>query len=283
MSQQLTPLYSPQRQRMLEDMAMRGLREETQRDYIHFVRSFAAFVGRPPDAATAEDLRRFQVHGGISIRSPNLDGKRFEILLELIPGARGVDALAGSDTANAQHFQPLREAAGARGVQLVVRTVNAYGEIAPAIAAAKASGAAGLNVLDSGLLFGSRQVIIERTAALGLPAIYQWPENAREGGLIGHGPSLVRIYREQMSRLTVKILRGAQPADLPVEQPDKFELVINLKTAKTLGLSVPQRSLPRPTTSSNDAIAGTAPMNFGHESDTNSRRAALSHRVFCEA
>ena len=100
-----------------------------------------------------------------------------------------------------------------------------------------------MNVLGSGLLFGNRQVIIERTAALGLPAIYQWPENVREGGLIGYGPSLVRIYADQMSRLAVKILRGAKPADLPVEQPDKFELLINLKTAKALGLTVPQAVL----------------------------------------
>jgi len=180
---------------------------------------------------------------GISIHSPELDGKRFEILLELIPGARRVDALAGSDTANAQHFQALREAAGARGVELVIRTVNAYEEIAPAIEAAKASGAAGLNVLGSGLLFGNRRVIVERTAALALPAIYQWPENVREGGLIGYGPSLVRIYSDQMSQLAVKILRGAKPADLPVEQPDKFELMINLKTAKAVGLTVPQAVL----------------------------------------
>jgi putative ABC transport system substrate-binding protein len=61
----------------------------------------------------------------------------------------------------------------------------------------------------------------------------------REGGLIGYGPSITRIYREQLSRLGVKILLGAKPADLPVEQPDKFELMINLKTAKTLGLAVP--------------------------------------------
>lgn len=180
---------------------------------------------------------------GISIRSPSLDGKRFEILLELIAGAHRVDAFAGSDTGNEQHFQELREAAQARGVQLVVQVVKAYSEIAPAIEAAKASGATGLNVLGSALLFGNRQVIIERTAALALPAIYQWPENAREGGLIAYGPSIVRIYREQLSRLAVKILRGTKPADLPVEQPDKFDLVINLKTAKALGLTVPQAIL----------------------------------------
>jgi putative ABC transport system substrate-binding protein len=100
-------------------------------------------------------------------------------------------------------------------------------------------------VLGSALLFGNRQTIFERTAALALPAIYQWPENAREGGLIGYGPSLVRICREQMSRLAVKLLRGTKPAALPVEYPDKFELVVNLTTAKALGLSVPQSIVAR--------------------------------------
>jgi len=180
---------------------------------------------------------------GVSVHSPDLDGKRFEILLGLIPGVRHIDALGGSDTANEEHFQALRVAASARGVELIIRSVGSYGEITPAIEAAKASGAAGLNVLGSALLFGYRQDIIERTIALGLPAIYQWPENAREGGLIGYGPSIVRIYGEQMSRLAVKILHGAKPADLPVEQPDKFELVIDLKTAKALGLTVPQSLL----------------------------------------
>jgi putative ABC transport system substrate-binding protein len=176
---------------------------------------------------------------GISVHSPDLDGKRFEALLELIPNARRVDALGGSDTANEEHFQALRGAASARGVELVIRTVGAYAEIAPAIESAKISGATGLNVLGSALLFGNRKVIFERTAALGLPAIYQWPENASEGGLVGYGPSITRIYGEQLARLAVKVLQGTKPVDLPVEHPDKFDLAINVKIAKALGLTVP--------------------------------------------
>jgi len=144
-----------------------------------------------------------------------------------------------------RHFQALREAARARGVELTIRAVGTYDEIAPAIEAAKASGTAGLNVLGSALLYGNRQVIIERTAALGLPAIYQWPENVREGGLIGYGPSIVRIYGEQISRLAVKILRGAKPADLPVEQPTRFELFVNVRAAKAIGIFVPATLLAR--------------------------------------
>jgi putative ABC transport system substrate-binding protein len=182
---------------------------------------------------------------GVSIRSPDLDGKRLEILLELLPGARRIGGLAGVDTANEPHFAALREAAKARGIEFVTRTVSAYGEIGPAIEAAKADGAQGLDVMGSALLFGSRKVIFERTAALGLPAIYQWPENAREGGLIGYGPSIVEIYRGQISRLAAKILRGAKPADLPVELPDKFALAINLEVAKALGMAIRPGMLDR--------------------------------------
>jgi putative ABC transport system substrate-binding protein len=176
---------------------------------------------------------------GVSILSPDLDGKRLEILLELLPGAHHVDALAGRDTANEEHFKELQAEARAHGVELVIRTVGAYSEIAPAIEAAKAAGATGLNVLGSALLFGNRQVIFERSAALDLPAIYQWPENAHEGGLIGYGPSIVRIYEKQLSRMAAEILRGTKPADIPVEHPTRFYLAINMKAAKALGLTVP--------------------------------------------
>lgn len=177
---------------------------------------------------------------GVSILLPELDGKRLEILLELLPGARHIAALAGGDTANAQHFAALQEEARARGVELVIRTVKAHPEIAPAIEAAKAAGAAGLNVLGSALLYVNRKVIFERTAALRLPAIYQWPQNAREGGLIGYGPNLVRIHADLMSRMAAEILRGAKPADIPIEQPTRFFLAVNLKLAKALGLTVPR-------------------------------------------
>src|SRR4051812_38425937 len=88
---------------------------------------------------------------GVSIHSPDLDGKRLEILLELLPGARRVEALGGSDTANEQHYEMLRETGRAHGIELVIHTAEAYDEIAPALEAAKAAGAAGLNVLGSAL------------------------------------------------------------------------------------------------------------------------------------
>lgn len=105
-------------------------------------------------------------------------------------------------------------------------------EISGAIDAATAADAAALNVLASPIFFSNRQIIIRRVAALHLPAVYQWPETAEEGGLLACGPRLVQIFRELVAVQLVKLLRGAKPTDLPIEQPTKFELIINLKTAK---------------------------------------------------
>ena len=90
----------------------------------------------------------------------------------------------------------------------------------------------------------NRRLVIERAAALGLPAIYEWAEMADEGGLVAYGARLTLIYG-QLARLIVKVLRGIKPEDLPVEQPTKFDLVVNLKTAKALGLTIPESFLAR--------------------------------------
>jgi putative tryptophan/tyrosine transport system substrate-binding protein len=86
---------------------------------------------------------------------------------------------------------------------------------------------------------------MQRVAALRLPTIYQFPEEAEEGGFVAYGPRVVQVFREQTARQLVQVLRGAKPADIPVEQPTKFELVINLKTAKALGITIPESFLVR--------------------------------------
>jgi len=85
---------------------------------------------------------------------------------------------------------------------------------------------------------------MERIAALRLPAIFQWPETAEAGALLAYGPRYVETYR-QRARMVVKILRGAKPADIPVEQPTRFELIINLKAAKEIGYEVPNAIMLR--------------------------------------
>jgi putative tryptophan/tyrosine transport system substrate-binding protein len=94
------------------------------------------------------------------------------------------------------------------------------------------------------MLFANRQLIMDRVAALRVPAIYVWPEMAEEGGFAAYGPRITQVV-ELLARQAVKLFRGIKPADIPVEQPTKFELVINLKTAKALGLTIPESFLVR--------------------------------------
>jgi putative tryptophan/tyrosine transport system substrate-binding protein len=176
---------------------------------------------------------------GVSILATELDGKRQEILIEAVPGLRRLAALADSNTTAPRQLQALQDAARARGVELSIYRLATPEEIAGAIDTAKSSGAAALNVLATPLFNNNRRIILERVATLRLPTIYQWPDISEEGGLIAFGPRLVQLYREIMARQLVKLLRGAKPADLPVEQPTRFELVINLKAAQAIGHDVP--------------------------------------------
>ena len=179
---------------------------------------------------------------GMSLLSPELDGKRQDILMEAVPRARRMAALADSNVTSQQHLQSLQDAARARGVELSVFGVSKPEEIAPAIDAAKAAGAEAINFLATPLFSvpGSpnSRVVNERIAALHLPDIFQWPETAEQGGLLGYGPRFNEMQR-QRARMVVKILRGAKPVDIPVEQPTRFELVINLQIAKAIGHEIP--------------------------------------------
>jgi putative ABC transport system substrate-binding protein len=176
---------------------------------------------------------------GVSLLATQLDGKRQDILIEAVPGLRRMAALADTNTTAPRQLQALQDAARARGVELSLNQLAKVDEIVPAIDAAKKLEASALNVLASPLLFANRQVIIDRVMVLRLPAMYQWPEVAEQGGLFGYGPRLVQLYRDIMARQLAQLLRGAKPADLPVEQPSKFELVINLGAARAIGYEVP--------------------------------------------
>jgi len=175
---------------------------------------------------------------GISLLSPELDGKRQGLLIEAVPQMREMAALVDSNITPQHHLATLRDAAQSRGVTLSFRMVAKPNEIAPALDAAKAKGADAINILATPLFFVNRKQIIDQTAKLRLPAIYQWPEMAEEGGLLAYGSRFVQVYR-QRARQIVKILGGAKATDVPIEQPTNFELVINLKTAKSIGHEVP--------------------------------------------
>jgi putative ABC transport system substrate-binding protein len=177
---------------------------------------------------------------GISILSPELDGKRQELLIEATPGVRAMAVLADSNATSSQHLKELQEAAQARGVALSIFAVAKPEEIGPAMDKAKASGAQALNVVASPLLgnYSNGLFVIERAAALRLPTIHQWPDMAEDGGFAAYGPRMTEIFRQE-ARMIVKVLRGIKPVDIPVEQPTRFELVINLKTAKAIGHQIP--------------------------------------------
>ena len=120
--------------------------------------------------------------------------------------------------------------------------VGAPDQIERLLRGGKENGCLGVNVLSSAVLFALRGQIIRFAADFGLPTIFQWPETADEGGLVAYGPSLKGAFR-QVTTLVDKILKGAKPGDIPVEQPTRFSLVVNLKTAKALDLTVPPATL----------------------------------------
>jgi putative ABC transport system substrate-binding protein len=225
------------------------------------IATFGDAAGRAAQAATktipivaqSEDLVRAQLvtnlrrpEGnltGVSIMGTELDAKRLEILAEVLPKRSSVLLLA--DPSTHRESRPALDAtARAMGLTLHEAVVRTADEIERALRGARERGMAGVNVLASALLFALRRRIIGLAAELGLPAMYQWPETAEEGGLVAYGPSLLGAFR-QVTTLVVKVLQGAKPADLPVEQPTRFALYVNLKAAHAMGLVVPPSVLLR--------------------------------------
>jgi putative ABC transport system substrate-binding protein len=191
-------------------------------------------LARPPGNTT-----------GVSLFVPELDGKRVEILIEAVPGLRRMATLADANNTTVAKLDALREGARAHSIELSIHQVTRGEEIVAAIDSAQASGATALNVLSSPLFFAHLHLILDRVAALRLPSIYDFPEMAEEGGFCAYGPRLSQFFVKVMPQQIVKIFRGAKVADVPVEQPTTFELVINLKTANALGVTVPPALLVR--------------------------------------
>jgi putative ABC transport system substrate-binding protein len=183
---------------------------------------------------------------GVSIMAHLLDGKRLEILLDAAPLARRVAILADSGTSAPGIVRMLENAARGRGVEPSVFAIARPDEIGPAMERAKAAGAEALHVLSSPLFgaYPNRTVVIGRATELRMPAIYEWPDMAQEGGFAAYGPRIIGIFRQAAGQAAA-ILRGARPADIPVEQPTRFDLVINLKAARAIGHTVPQGLVAR--------------------------------------
>jgi putative ABC transport system substrate-binding protein len=206
-----------------------------------------------PIVSMSEDLVRAKIVSGmrrpggnitgVSIMGTELDAKRLEILADLLP-ARSTVLLLSDPTTHRESRRALEATAAGRGLRLREASVGSPEHLERALREAKAAGVGGVNVLSSAMLFALRARIIGLVAELGLPAIFQWPETADEGGLIAYGPSLRGAFR-QVTTLVDKILRGARPGDIAVEQPTQFALVINLRTASALGLQIPPLTLLR--------------------------------------
>jgi len=180
---------------------------------------------------------------GISILSQELNVKRLELLKEVSPRISRVAVLWDPATGTAQ-LKAMEVASRALGVQLLVLEVRGPDDLDGAFKTAAKERAGALNVLASPLLASYSQKIVALAAKSRLPAIYQWREHTEAGGLMSYGPVLLDTWR-QTGLLVGKVLRGAKPADLPVEQPTNFELIINTKTATALGLTIPPSLLSR--------------------------------------
>jgi len=185
---------------------------------------------------------------GVSFLSPELVGKRLERLTQAVPGAGRVAVLWQPGDVPESTAKDLRTeaevAARALGVRLQVVEARGPADFDRAFSAMTKAHVDALSVLPSAMLFSERGRLVDLAAKYRLPAVYPWREGADAGGLMSYGPNLPDLYRRAATYVD-KILKGAKPADLPVEQPTKFELVINMKTAKALGLTIPQTLLQR--------------------------------------
>src|SRR5713226_3799414 len=182
---------------------------------------------------------------GLSSLAPEISGKQLELLKEIVPRLSRVAVLGNSTTpGNAQALKEIETAAGALKVQLQYLDVLAAKDIETAFRAASEGRADAVLALQNTVLLSQRRHVVELAVKSHLPAIYYTIEYVEEGGLMTYSVNVTDLFRRAATYVD-KILKGAKPADLPVEQPTKFEFVINLKAAKQIGLTIPPNVLAR--------------------------------------
>jgi putative ABC transport system substrate-binding protein len=202
-----------------------------------------AAAGDPVEAGVAENWAHPGGNvTGFLLNPPELIGKRLQLLKETIPAISRVAAV-WSGTSKLR-LTVAEEAARVLGVQLLTIEISTPDRIAEAFEKAVAGGADGLCILPATMFYDHREEIVALAAKTGLPAIYPGRAGVLLGGLLSYGPKNADLFRSAAIYVD-KILKGAKPADLPVQQPTTFELVVNLKTAKALGLTVPSAILAR--------------------------------------
>ena len=182
---------------------------------------------------------------GLATLAPEISGKRLELLKDIIPKlARAAVFGRSTRPGNATALTEVELAAGTLGVRLEYFDVKDPKGLAPAFQAAKAGRADGLLVLEGPIFINQRTQLAELATKSALPAIYSRSENVEAGGLMSYGVSITDLFRRSATYVD-KILKGAKPGELPIEQPQKFELFINLKPAKQIGLTIPPNVLAR--------------------------------------
>ena len=204
---------------------------------------FAAF-GDPVAAGVAESLARPGGNvTGLTVAPSDLASKRIELLHEIIPNFRHLSAVVNSTGGFLREVEGIRASATALNVQAEVFELRTADDIA--LALAKLTGRAdALYVVSEPLVNANKDQIIKAAMAAKIPTIFGFREFVDAGGLISYGPNFSDLFR-RAADFTDKILRGAKPADLPIQRPVKFDLIVNLKTAKALGLKIPESFLLR--------------------------------------
>jgi len=203
-------------------------------------------VGDPVGTGLVESLARPGGNvTGLSNLTPESSGKRLELLKEVVPTASRVAVLLNpANPTNPLQLRETQAAAPAFGMTLLSLEVKGPDDFERAFTAMRKERAGALIVFGDVMFYSQRSQIVELAVKSRLPGIYVQPEIAEAGGLMSYGPSTNDMFRRAATYVD-KILKGAKPSDLPVEQPMKFELVINLKTAKQIGLTIPQSVLYR--------------------------------------
>ena len=182
---------------------------------------------------------------GVTTYLPELAGKRLEVLRECVPGLRRVAVLANlRNPSSAAEARETEAAARTMALEIQVADARLPEQYPDAFASMTRSGARAVFVTADPVLSSNRERIMQLAASHRLPAMYEWPEIVEAGGLLSYGPTLAEI-NTRVAAYVDKILKGAKPADLPVERPTRFELAVNLKTAVALGITIPPAVVAR--------------------------------------